>query len=127
MRNKWTLIVDISLLQSINRIMFMLKIRFRIYQILRNEGLLIKIDSWGLYYIQQHHYKIKNEIIKTQKHGYLWDKKLIIFVVFHQVSYLIAFYNQSIDYTIHWLLFRIWKNKSRIGYKKRLVYYFSIN
>ena len=26
-------------------------------------------------------------------------------VVFHQVSYLIAFYNQSIDYTIHWLLF----------------------
>ena len=52
---------------------------------------------------------------------------LQIIVVFHQVSYLIAFYNQSIDYTIHCLLFRIWKNKSRIGYKKRLVYYFSVN
>ena len=48
-------------------------------------------------------------------------------VVFHQVSYSIAFYNQSIEYTIHWLLFRTWKKKSRIGYKNRLIYYFLIN
>jgi hypothetical protein len=55
-------------------------------------------------------------------------KSLIKFVVFLRVSYFIAFYKQSTDHTIHWLLFRIWKNKSELGYEKRLVYYFqSIN
>jgi hypothetical protein len=36
---------------------------------------------------------------------------------------LLAFYKQFVDYTVHWLLFRTWKNKSRIEYTKRLVYY----